>query len=80
MKLFAQDLAIIVIYEAEAVSVVGCTKIIPYAIGNVPILDNGDHIAHPILAPFKLSVADRSKLSAPENFVGMLIDKFLDGC
>ena len=79
MKLLAEDLSVIIVHEAEAGSVVGGAEIVPNAVGNIPFLQNGDHIAHPILAPFDFRVADRSEFAAPKNFVGMLFDEILHG-
>ena len=79
MKPFAEDFSVIVIHEAEAVSVVGGAEVIPNAVGNVPFLENRDHVAHPAFAPFDLRVADRSEFAAPKNFVGMLFDEILHG-
>ena len=79
VKLFAQDLAVVIIHKAESVSVVWRAQIIPDTIGNIPFLQYSDHIPHPIFAPFKLCVSDRAELTAPKNFVGMLFYKFLYG-
>ena len=79
MEAFAEDFSVIVIHEAEAISVVGGAEVIPNAVGNVPFLEDRDHVAHPAFAPFDPRVADRSEFAAPKDLVGMLLDKIFHG-
>lgn len=77
-QLRTQNLPVVIIHKTKAIAVVGCTQIIPHAVGNFVFLQHGDYIAHPVFTPFNVGVADRTKFTAPQCFVGMLLGK-LDG-
>ena len=78
-EIFAQNFSVVIVHEAEAVAVVGGAEIIPYAIGNIVFLQNGDHIAHPVFAPLNGAMADRAEFTAPQDVIGMALDKSLGG-
>ena len=75
LEVIAQYTSVVIVYETEAVSVVGGGEIIPYAIGNIPFLENRYHIVHPIFARGDIGVAYSAELAAPEYLIGISLDK-----
>ena len=78
-EIFAQNFSVVIVHEAETVAVVGGAEIIPYAIGNIVFLQNGDHIPHPVFTPCDGAMANRSEFTAPQDVIGMALDKSLGG-
>lgn len=67
----AENFPPVVIHQTEPVAVIRRTEIIPDAIRNSVLNQQGNNIIHPVLPVFQFAMPDRPEFTAPEDLVRM---------